>query len=128
MSFSWKDTIATISLVIAAGFSIALLLGAFEALEGRWALGTLGLLLVGVITGLVTGTAKMMMNMLSSTATYILAVGAVVITIVNAFINSEVWLIAMLATIVLLWLDFVTTDMLGEDTDSRTHISSGGLS
>jgi hypothetical protein len=127
MSFSWKDTIATISLVIAAGFSIALLLGAFEALEGRWALGTLGLLLVGVITGLVTGTAKMMKDMLSSAATYILAASAVVITIVNAFINSEVWLIAMLATIILLWLDFVTTDMLGKDTNGRTHISSGGL-
>lgn len=126
MKFSWKDTAATTGVVVIIGLVIALMMGAFESIDGRWALGTFAVLLVGGLTGLITGTAGMMQKAWSSVALYILTASALVITLANAFLNSEAWLVAMGAVMILLWLEFVSTDLLGRRSGTYPRVQSGG--
>jgi hypothetical protein len=127
MSLTWKDTVATIAAIIVITFTVTLMMGAFDDIEARWALGTFAVFLVGGVAGLITGTAKMMRSAWSSIALYLLSIAAITITIVNAFLNSEVWFVAMAATITLLWLEFAGIDLFSRDDGTRTHIPGGTM-
>ncbi len=126
MSFTWKDSAATISAVVVVGFTLALMLGAFENIEARWALGTFAVFLLAGLTGLITGTAKMMERPWSTLGLYILSLAALTITIVNAFLNSELWFVAMAIIVVLTWLEFITIDLFGRSSTGSTHLPAGG--
>lgn len=127
MSLTWKDTVATVAAVIVVAFTVTLMLGAFEDIESRWALGTFAVFLVGGLTGLITGTTKMMRSAWSSIALYILSIAAVTIALVNAFLNSEAWFVAMAVTITLLWLEFVGIDLFSRNERPSAHIPGGTL-
>ena len=126
MSFTWKDTVATISVIIALAFTAALTLGLFDTIEGRWALGTFALFLLGGVSGLITGTAKMMQRPWSAIILYVLSAGALIITLANAFLNSEAWFVAMTSVIVLIWVELVGVDLLLLNKGSRPSIPQGG--
>lgn len=125
MTFSWKDTTATVSMVIVVVFTLALMMGAFNTIDARWALGTFAVFLLGGVTGLITGTARMMQRVWSSLFLYVLSLSALAITIVNAFLNSEVWFVAMTAAYVLIWLEFVGIDLFSP-ASSEDEIHAGG--
>jgi hypothetical protein len=126
MSLSWKDTVATVSFVIVMSFSIALLLGAYDGIEGRWALATFGLFLMAGLTGLITGTVRMLQRTWSSIGLYALSISAIIIALVNAILNSQLWFIAMVATFTLLWLEYVGIDLFSR-SDRHKHIHRRGV-
>ena len=111
MSFTWKDTVATISMIVAVTLAISLTAGAFESIESRWALATFALLVLGGITGLITGTVKMMEHTWSIILLYVVTVAALTITVVNAFLNSQSWFMAMVIAYAVVWLEFLSVDL-----------------
>ena len=111
MSFTWKDTVATISMIVAVTLAISLTAGAFESIESRWALATFALLVFGGITGLITGTVKMMERTWSIILLYVVTVAALTITVVNAFLNSQSWFMAMVIAYAVVWLEFLSVDL-----------------
>lgn len=111
MSFTWKDTVATISMIVAVTLAISLTAGAFESIESRWALATFALLVLGGITGLITGTVKMMERTWSIILLYVVTVAALTITVVNAFLNSQLWFMAMVIAYAVVWLEFLSVDL-----------------
>lgn len=111
MSFTWKDTVATISMIVAVTLAISLTAGAFESIESRWALATFALLVLGGITGLITGTVKMMEHTWSIILLYVVTVAALTITVVNAFLNSQLWFMAMVIAYAVVWLEFLSVDL-----------------
>lgn len=127
MSFSWKDTVATISMVLVILLATLLFIGAFDGIEARWALGTFALFLIGGATGLMTGTARMMERTWSSLSLYLLSVGALVITFVNAFLNSGAWFAAMVVAYALIWIEFVGIDLVVHGPQDTTGLSAGGV-
>ena len=126
MSFSWKDTTATVSMVMVVGFTTALMLGAFNDIESRWALATFAVLLLGGVTGLITGTSRMMSKTWSTVSLYVLSIAVLVIAVVNAFLNSEAWFVAMAVAYVLIWLEFIGIDLFSPAADDTTSMSAGG--
>lgn len=126
MSLSWKDTVATTSMVIAVGFAAALMMGAFQDIEARWTLGTFAIFLFGGLTGLITGTIQMMQNIWSSLGLYILSISALTVTVINAFMNSEILFIAMAATIALTWLEFIAIDLFATNSKKTKHLTRRG--
>lgn len=111
MSFTWKDTVATISMIVAVTLAISLAAGVFESIESRWALATFALLVLGGITGLITGTVKMMEHTWSIILLYVVTVAALTITVVNAFLNSQLWFMAMVIAYAVVWLEFLSVDL-----------------
>ena len=126
MSFSWKDTTATISMLLVVGLTVALMMGAFNDIDSRWALGTFTVFLFGGLTGLIIGTAGMTRRVWSSLSLYVLSLTAVAITIANAFLNLEGLLVAMMAAYILLWVEFVGIDLFSPATEDKTSIHTGG--
>lgn len=126
MTFTKKDTVATINMLAVVALTIALLGGAFNDIESRWALGTFAIFLFGGVTGLITGTTKMMQNAWTSIALYLLSIAALTITVVNAMLNSEAWFVAMTVAYVLIWLEYVTVDLFSHPTNDSTNMSTGG--
>ena len=126
MTFTKKDTVATISMLVVVALTIALLGGAFNDLESRWAFGTFTVFLFGGVTGLITGTTKMMQNAWTSIALYLLSIAALTITVVNAMLNSEAWFVAMTVAYVLIWLEYVAVDLFSHPTNDSTNMSTGG--
>lgn len=127
MALTRKDTVATVSIVVAAGIVLALMMGAFESVESRWAIGTFALFILAGVTGAITGTARMMRGAWSAIALYLLTIAAVTITLVNAFINSEAWFVAMGITLALAWLEFVAVDLFATDSGSDTMHKGTGI-
>ena len=111
MSFTWKDSVATISMIVAVTLAISLTAGAFESIESRWALATFALLVLGGITGLITGTVKMMERTWSIILLYVVTVAALTITVVNAFLNSQLWFMALVIAYAVVWLEFLSVDL-----------------
>ena len=125
MTFSWRDTVALVSMLIVTVLALALMLGAFENIESRWALSTFAVLLLGGTTGLLTGTTTMMKRIWSSVSLYALTVAALVITIVNAYLNSEVWFIGMTVAYLLIGIEFLATDLHGRAAKSGLSTRGG---
>ena len=127
MALTRKDTVATVSIVVAAGIVLALMMGAFESVESRWAIGTFALFILAGVTGAITGTARMTRGAWSAIALYLLTIAAVTITLVNAFINSEAWFVAMGIMLALAWLEFVAVDLFATDSGSDTMHKGTGI-
>lgn len=124
MSLTWKDALASASLLLVVGFTGMLMTGAFDANQSRWAFGTLAIFVIGGLTGILTGASKMLERAWSASLLYILSAGATIITLANAFINSEAWFIAMAAIFVLMWLEFVLIDFFSPHASTKRHLTT----
>lgn len=115
MSLTWKDAAATVGVVLAAGVVISLLSGMGEAVTERWMYGSVLLFVIASFTALLTGTAYLMERAWTSAVTYALAVAVVLITIVNLFLNSQAWFIALAVAIGLMWLEFILVHLFSQE-------------
>lgn len=125
MSTVWKDVWATAGLIVVGVIMYTMMAGFAADFDARWAVASFAVFVVAGVTGLITGTAPLMKRTWSAVTLYALFTALLVITITNAFLNSEAWFVALGINVALLWVEYVGVSLFTHETThgSRpTHI------
>lgn len=104
MSFTWRDIVGLVAAALIGFIIFALFAGIEVPLVPNWSVGSLSILIIALVAGVIMGADAVPERGVVTTTTAVLGLLAVVLAMVNAFFNNAVLFGALGADLAAVWL------------------------
>lgn len=104
MSFTWRDVVSLVAAALVGFIVFALFAGISVPLVPNWSVGSLAILIIALVAGVIMGTDVVPERGKVTATTAVLGILAVVLAMVNAFYNNAAVFAVLGADLLAIWL------------------------
>lgn len=104
MSFTWRDVVGLVAAALIGFITFGLYAGINVPLVPNWSVGSLSVLIIALVAGVLMGTDVVPERGKVTTAAALLGILAVVLAMVNAFFNNAVVFGVLAADLAAMWI------------------------